>query len=256
MKKKWKIILLSGLILLIGWIIISYFITNLRFVKEEFLIKSNYNQNKLLFEKSISILDTIPYIDINFRGDSMIVLEIDKRVPFSDTVDYFSSNYPPIISISKEGKDFSIDNYLYPLSDFWFTDSTLFVNTPDSVFKVYNEWIFRYDGYRDDSMLDKILNYEGLSEQRITDIQNILREINCSGVEKIKSGNFIINYRTNYLLIDAFSYKIITSASDTSDDLHDVLTEHEKLDENIYWFHYWRIPVDYFGYLKFDNWNK
>lgn len=257
MKKSWKIIILSGLLLIIVWIGLSIFKNDLRFLKERYLIKRNFHHNKLLFSKVIPILDTLPKIDINFRGDSMIVLEIEKRVPFSDTVDSYVYNYPPTISISKVGNDFSIGNYLYPLSDFWFTDSILFISTPDSLFRVYNEWIIRYDGYRNDTILDKILAYEDLNEQRIADIQKILKEINCSGVEKIKTGNFIINYRTNYYLFDAFSYEIIPTEQDTTDIANEFYSRRGKLDDNIYWFHYCKNPlVEYFGYLKLNNWNK
>jgi len=254
MKKKWKIILLSGLILIIGWIVFPISLRYILLQREEFLIKRNYHKNKSLFKKIIPILDTLPEMEINFRGDSMIVLAIANQS--TDTIKHFYSDNIPTIWIYEDKKEFNNRNIIYPLDDFWFADSMLHVITPVSSFIVNRPWIIKYDGFRNNDMLDKILVSKQLSEEKLTAIQRTLSEINCSGFEKDRAGVFVINFRTDFHLIDAYSYEILTSSFDTSDLSNRFYSEQGKLDDNIYWFHYNRIPVEYFGNLKFDYWNK
>jgi hypothetical protein len=254
MKK--KTILSSKIILIIGYISYSLFIVDFRFQKEEFLIKRNYNQNITAFKNAHKYFKNLPAVRLNFDKDNQIDLQVQSNYLFSNSDfkinDSLDNDFPSLMINDSIGL-FQLDYKEFMVTDFKIIDSVLLIFTNDSVYNLREFWYLRYSGNQNTDNAKRIFDLVNIDSLEIEQIKIELRKLNCFGYEK-DGNSIILNYRTNKIMADAFSYLLQNQTNDSLKIPQVFTREYGMLDSTIYWFHYeTNLLIDYFDYMKLEN---
>ena len=250
MNKKTIIIVL--IIVIIVVIIRSFFIIDIRYFKEEFLIKNNYKRNFEQFNAVKENFKSFPTITVNFNFDSYIDISFEREFVNKNNEPTFTYDYQiPDIIINDTIAYARIQNTSYAIQDFNLNDSILKVILSDSIIEVNtNKFTLHYSGNMESIHFKKILKLSELDLTKIEGIKDELRKVNCFGYSKFGSGEYILNYRTDQ--INSLSYLLAQNII-ILERIDDYLGSYGQIETDIYWIQIGNQLVDYIPYLKLKN---
>ena len=223
-----------------------------RFAKEEFLIKRNYSKNTEAFQSAKPFLFDLPHLDINFinRTDLEINLsQIDELIYKPDML--YDNVFTMFIS------DTSTHYYYKQTGDeiinFWLVENKIKVQTTDSTFLIPKNFTINYMGSLTSENSQKALEVFGLDYETLNEIRDELRKLNCFGYSRDNNGNIIIHFRTNFSsMFDVFSYLLLLPEN-IGKDIDYFNSKNGKIDNDLYWFHFEHLHVNYLKYMKLSN---
>lgn len=245
MKQQKPLYIIAFGLILIFFILRSIFIVDLRFAKEEFLIKRNYSKNTEAFQNAKPFLFDLPQVDINFINRTDIEINLSQR----DTLDMLYDNvFTMFISDTST-------NYYYKqtgdeINNFWLIENKIKVQTTDSTFIVPKNFTINYNGSLTSENSQKALEVFGIDIETIAEIRDELRELNCFGYNRDYMGNIIIHFRTNdSSMFDVFSYLLLLPEN-IGTNISYFNSQYGKIDKDFYWFHFEHIHLSYLKYMK------
>jgi len=250
-KQTFFYITIFGLIL-IFFILRTIFIVDLRFAKEEFLIKWNYSKNTEAFQNAKPFLFDLPNVDINFINRTDLEINLsqgDESIYKSDIL--YDNVFTMFISDTST-------NYYYrqtgdEITNFWLVENKIKVQTIDSTFIVPKNFTIKYMGSLTSGNSQKALEVFRLDIETITEIRDELRKLNCFGYNRDYKGNIIIHFRTNFSsMFDVFSYLLLLPEN-IGKDISYFDSKYGKIDNDFYWFHFEHLHVNYLKYMKLIN---
>ena len=252
MKTKPLIYSCSIMLIFIVFLLRAIFITEIRFIKEEYLIKKNYNQNIENFQKSKSFLHKLPDLEINFINKTDV--EIQYRPKENRKLNLLESNLY-FLFISDTSAYLKYKDFGGAIVDFWIENNSIKIKNADSIHTVAENFNIQYIGNLKSNNSERILEIIEIDTQTINRTRDILRGLNCFGYSKDLYGNIIIHFRTteNYMF-DVFSYVLIPPMNHRN-EIHYFQSKHGKINNSIYWYHFENIHVSYSPYMRLSNRN-
>ena len=249
--KKFLLVLLVSTLLYALYIL---FIPDVRMLKEAYLIKSNYRNNKEQFNFASKDFETFPNISLNFGEDGFIDLRTRGFILYDVfsklNIDSLNKNeLIPWIDIDDSTARLVYKDYVYSIQNFDYVDSALHVATTDGQFFQFDKiWTISYTGFGTSEFVPLVYEASNLDSNKIEEVKAQLRKRNCFGYDRYDE-NLILHFRSNRrFMIDAYSYCELKDPTKLPEFLEKSF-DYGKLNNNTYWFY-----NEVFGMISYDPW--
>lgn len=252
MKQQTLLYIITFGLILIFLILRTIFIVDFRFAKEEFLIKWNYSKNTEAFQNAKPFLFDLPHVDINFINRTDLEIILSERDEVFNTSDTFYENVFTMF-VSDTSTHYFYNHTGDEITNFWLAENSIHIQSADSTFLIPKNFTINYRGSLTTDNSQKALEIFGLDFETINQIRDELRKLNCFGYQRDYMGNIIIHFRTNFSsMFDVFSYLLI-KPENSGKDISYFNSKKGKIDNDIFWFHFEYLHVNYLKYMKLSN---